>query len=131
MSSAARRLFRPTARQLIVIAPLGLLALGYAFYMRYGVIQDTPTGLACDGGLKTVLCETRSAAITLYERSAFGTVAIGAALINLVRPGLVLFVLGMVAAAVGIVLYNVVLSALAVALLILSLARPATAAKQR
>jgi hypothetical protein len=131
MGSPARRLFRPTARQLSVVVPLGLVALVYAFYMRYGVIQDTPTGLACDGGLKTVLCETRSAAIALYEQSAFGVVAIGAALVNLVRPGLVLFALGMIAAALGIVLYNVVLSALAVALLILSLARPAIAAEQR
>jgi hypothetical protein len=37
----------------------------------------------------------------------------------------------MTAAALGIVLYNVVLSGLAAALLILSLARPATAATSR
>ena len=50
------------------------------------------------------------------------------AAINLLRPWLPLFVLGMIAAALGIVLYNVVLSGLAAALLILSLARPAAAA---
>jgi hypothetical protein len=131
MRSHPRRLFRPTARQLGIAIPLGLLALGSAFYMRYGVIQDTPTGLACDRGLATLLCETRTAAIVLFQYGAYGGLAVGAAVINLVRPGVILFVLGLVAAALGIVLYNVVLSALAVALLILSLARPAIAAERR
>jgi hypothetical protein len=129
MAPHGRRLFRPTARQLIVVAPLGVLALGYAFYMRYGVIQDTPTGLACDGGLATLLCRMRSAAVALYQHSMFGAVAVSVALVNLLRPALVLLVLGMIAAALGIVLYNIVLSGLAVALLILSLARPAPGAK--
>jgi hypothetical protein len=128
MAPAPRRLFRPTAPQSIVIVPLGLLALGCAFYMRYGVIQDTPTGLACDAGLATFLCQIRRMVIVLYEYSAFGAAAVGAALINLVRPMLAVLTLGMVAAALGIVLYNVVLSGLAVSLLILSLARPATEA---
>jgi hypothetical protein len=59
----------------------------------------------------------------------FGAVAVGVALVNLLRPALVLLLLGMIAAALGIVLYNIVLSGLAVALLILSLARPAPGAK--
>jgi hypothetical protein len=125
-----RPLFRPNARQLSVLVPLGLLALGCAFYMRYGVIQDTPTGLACDGGLATALCATRTATIVLFQHSAFGTVALCAAVINLIRPSLVLFTLGLLAAALGIVLYNVVPSALAGALLILSFARPAGEAAQ-
>jgi hypothetical protein len=125
-----RRLFHPTARQLSVVVPLGLLALGCAFYMRYRVIQDTPTGLACDGGLSTVLCTTRTATIALFQHWVFGAVAIGAAVLNLARPSRVLFAIGMIAAAFGIVLYNVVLAALAVPLLIVSLARPAVEAKQ-
>lgn len=130
MGIPTRSLFRPTGRQLGTVIPIGLLALGCAFYMRYGVIQDTPTGLACDAGLPTLLCKTRSVTIALYQYGAFGALALAAAVINLVRPCLVLFVLGMVAAALGIVLYNVVLSGLAVALLILSFARPAAAARQ-
>jgi hypothetical protein len=125
-----RRMFRPTARQLSVLIPLGLLALGCAFYMRYRVIQDTPTGLACDGGLSSFLCTTRTAAIVLFQHGVFGAVAIGAAVLNLARPSLVLFAVGMIAAALGIVLYNVVLSALAVPLLIMSLARPVVEAEQ-
>lgn len=121
-------LFRPTARQWAVVIPVGLLALGCAFYMRYGVIQHTPTGLACDAGAETLLCRTRSATIALYQHTGFGALALVAAIANLWRPWLPLFVLGMIAAALGIVLYNVVLSGLAAALLILSLARPAAAA---
>jgi hypothetical protein len=125
-----RRLFRPTLRQASVLIPLGLLALGYALYMRYRVIQDTPTGLTCEGGLTTFLCATRTAVITLFQDGVFGAVAIGAALLNLARPALVLLALGMVAAALGIVLYNVMLSALAVPLLIVSLARPVAEAER-
>jgi hypothetical protein len=126
--AARPSLFRPTARQWALVIPAGLLALGCAFYMRYAVIQDTPTGLACDAGVGTLLCRTRQATIAIYQHTGFGALALAAAAINLWRPRLLLFVLGMVAAALGIVLYNVVLSGLAVALLILSLARPAAAA---
>jgi hypothetical protein len=128
MAISTRGLFRPTGRQWAVIVPVGLLALGCAFYMRYGVIQNTPTGLACDAGLASLLCVTRSATIVTYQHSGLGGLALAAAAINLWRPHAALFVISMVAAALGIVLYNVVLSGLAVALLILSLARPAAAA---
>src|SRR5215471_9858800 len=128
MGTSTPGLFRPAAHQWVWVIPIGLLALGYAFYMRYGVIQHTPTGLACDAGLPTLLCRTRSATIAIYQHTGFGALALAAAAINLWRPRLPLFVFGMIAAALGIVLYNVVLSGLAAALLILSLARPAAAA---
>ena len=128
MDTRAPGRVRPTARQWAAVIPVGLLALGCAFYMRYQVIQDTPTGLACDAGLPTLLCRTRSATIAIYQHTGFGVLALVTAAINLWRPWLPLFVLGMIAAALGIVLYNVVLSGLAAALLILSLARPAAAA---
>jgi hypothetical protein len=128
MDAAKPGLFRPTGGQWVAVIAIGLLALGCAFYMRYGVIQHTPTGLACDAGLPTLLCRTRSATIAIYQHTGFGGLALAAAAINLWRPRLALFVLGLMAAALGIVLYNVVLSGLAVALLILSLARPAAAA---
>jgi hypothetical protein len=128
MSISARGLFRPTGRQWAVIIPVGLLALGCAFYMRYGVIQNTPIGLACDAGLASLLCKTRSLTIITYQSTGFGALALIAAAINLWRPHVGVLLIGMIAAALGIVLYNVVLSGLAVALLILSVARPAAAA---
>ena len=131
MDAARPGLFRPTAPQWAAVVPVGLLALGCAFYMRYGVIQNTPTGLACDAGLPTLLCRTRSATIAIYQYAGFGALALLAAAINLWRPRLPRFLLGMMAAALGIVLYNVVLSGLGIALLILSLARPAAAASKQ
>src|SRR5215470_7333693 len=104
MAVSTSRLFRPTARQLSVVIPVALLALGAAFYMRYGVIQNTPTGLDCDAGLATLLCTTRSATIVTYQHGGFGALALAAAAINLLRPHLTLLVLGMAAAALGIVL---------------------------
>jgi hypothetical protein len=128
MATSVRGLFRPTGRQWAAIVSVGLLALACAFYMRYGVIQNTPTGLACDAGLASLLCRTRSATIVTHQYGGFGALALIAAAINLWRPQVALFVIGMIAAALGIVLYNVVLSGLAIALLILGLARPAAGA---
>jgi len=119
-----RPVFLPTARQWNVLIPIGMSALGYALYMRYLVIQQTNVGLACDAGLATWLCASRRLVIGLHQHSAFGWIALGASALNLVRPSLVLFATGMVAAALGIVLYNAALAGLAAALLILSLARP-------
>ena len=61
----------------------------------------------------------------LFTPSVFGAVALGAALLNLVRPSVLLCAVALIAAGFGLVLYNAALSALAVAVLILSLARPA------
>jgi hypothetical protein len=52
-------------------------------------------------------------------------VALAVALLNLVRPSIVLVTVALAAAAFGIVLHNADLSALAAGVLILSLARPA------
>jgi hypothetical protein len=121
----SRRHFLPTARQTNWLLLIGFLSIGYALYLRYLVIEQTNVSLACEAGLTTWLCATRRLVIGLFNHSVFGVIALGAALLNLVRPSLVLFALGIAAAGFGIVLYNVGLSALAVALLVISLARPA------
>jgi hypothetical protein len=111
------------------LALLGIAALGCSLYMRYFGIQNTEVGLACQSGavagLDSTFCELRRLTVALYQHSIFGIVALGAALINLLRPTVSLFALALVAAGLGIVLYNVVLSGLAVGVLILSFARPA------
>ena len=121
---ASRPLFAPTARQTNWLIVLGLGALGYALYLRYLAVEMSSVGLACQAGLQTWLCSTRALVMTLFNNSVFGWVALGAAIINVIRPTLAVFALGLAAAAFGVVLYNVGLSALAVALLILSFARP-------
>jgi hypothetical protein len=123
-TTSPRPLFLPTARQTNWLIVAGFLAVGYALYLRYLAIELSSVGLACQAGLQTWLCLTRKIVIALFTNSVFGAIALGAAVLNLIRPSLVLFGLGLVASGFGIVLYNVGLSALAVALLILSLARP-------
>lgn len=124
-----RSLFLPTARQTNWLLIVGFVCVGYALYLRYLAIESSTVGLACAGGLDTWLCLTRRAVIGLFGHSVFGIVALGAAALNLLRPSLVLFTIGLAAAGFGIVLYNVALSAFAVALLVLSLARPVSAAE--
>jgi hypothetical protein len=119
------RLFLPTARQIYTLLVVGFLSLGCALWLRYLVIEQSAVGLACDAGLETWLCRARTSATGLFQHSVFGIVALAAAAANLIRPSVVLFGLGLAAGGFGIVLYNVGLSALAIALLMLSLARPA------
>jgi hypothetical protein len=129
LSPMQSRLFLPTARQTNWLLLVGLLALGEALYLRYLAIEYAQASLACQAGLKTWLCATFRLTIVLYDHSVFGWVALGAALLNLMRPSLVLVSVGLAAAAFGLVLHNTNLAALAAALLILSLARPAPAAE--
>src|SRR6516164_1458384 len=118
------RLFRPSAASLNWVITVGLLALGYAIYLRYLVIEQTQIGLACDGGLKTWLCLSRTAVQAFFENEVFGWVSLGAAVLTLIRPSLPLFTIGLAASAFGIVLHNAGLSGFAAALLILCFARP-------
>ena len=121
------RLFRPTAPQLGLLVALGGAALGAALYLRYGVIEQAAVGIACNKGPMTTLCGVRAATIVLLLYTVFGTIAILSALVNLFRPSFAWLALALTAAGFGIVLYNTRLSALAVALMLLSLARPAPA----
>jgi hypothetical protein len=61
--------------------------------------------------------------ILLFARGVFGWVALAASFIQLWRPSVLAFGTGLVFAFLGLVLYNTRVSALAVALLVLSLAR--------
>jgi hypothetical protein len=121
----SRPLYQPSLWGIAWLAIVGIAALCYGFYLRYQVIEQASVGIACDGGLNTWLCASRRAAIALFTPQSFGFTALGAALLNLLRPSIVLWTIALIAGGIGIVLYNVALSALAVALLILSLARPA------
>jgi hypothetical protein len=123
------RLFRPTALEVNWLLIVGFCALGEAIYLRYLAIEYAPVSLACQGGLNTWLCMAFRLAIALYNHSAFGWAALAAAALNLMRPSILLVSISLAAAGFGLVLHNADLSGLAVALLILSLARPAPAAE--
>jgi hypothetical protein len=119
--------FIPTARQTNWLLCVGFLSVGYALYLRYRAIEFAPVSLECQAGLDTWLCGTFRTVIILFNHSVFGAVALGAALINLLRPSIALMSISLAAAGFGIVLHNPAVSALAAAILIVSLARPAPA----
>ncbi len=121
--------FLPTARQMNWLTLIALLSLGEALYLRYMAIEYAPVSLACQAGLDTWLCAMFRLTIVLFNHSAFGWVALGAALLNLLRPSILLLAVTLVASPFGLVLHNANLAGLAAALLMLSLARPAPAAE--
>jgi hypothetical protein len=127
MAQMQPRLFVPTARQANWLLVIGFLAIGEALYLRYLAIEYATVSLACQAGLETWLCATFGLVIILFNHSVFGWIALTAALLNLVRPSIVLVSVALAAAGFGLVLHNADFSGLAVALLILSLARPAPA----
>lgn len=120
-------LFQPTARQINWLLIVGFLSIGEALYLRYMALENNVVALGCQAGLNTWLCSAFHLTIVLFNDGVFGGVAIAAALLNLVRPSIVLVSIALAAACFGIVLHNTDLSALAAAVLILSLARPAPA----
>ena len=121
----ARALIVRSRRVWILFAALGLVALGAALFLRYSIIQNTQIGLACEAGEESLTCKVRLTVILMFVQDTFGWIAMIAAGVQLWRPNRVAFAVGLVAALLGLVLYNTRASALAVALLVLSLARPA------
>ena len=122
-----KHLFYLTPYQVQFLLIVGFLTVGYALYLRYLVIEFSPVALACDAGLNTVTCKTRVLATSLFKNSVFGIVALIIATLHVIRPSIVLMTGALIAARLGIVLYNIVLSGLAIGLLILGFARPAPA----
>ena len=121
------KLFLPSARATNLLLIIGFCSVGYALYLRYLVIEQSTVSLACEGGLDTWLCLTRKVVIPLFKYSVIGIAALIVAILNVLRPSLVLMALAIAIAGFGVVLYNIGLSALAIGLLILSLARRAPA----
>ena len=119
------KLFLPSGRAANFLLIVGFVSLGYALYIRYTALEVSSVGLACAAGLDTWLCASRRIIVTMHQYSVFGIGALIIAMINLLRPSLLLFAAALALACLGVVLFNIVLSALAAGLLILSLARRA------
>ena len=119
--------FRLTPYQVQFLLVVGFVTVGYALYLRYLAVEFSTVALACDAGLQTMLCKSRALATYLFKNSVFGIVALIVATLHVMRPSIVTLTVGLIAAGFGIVLYNVVLSGIAIGLLILGFARPAPA----
>ena len=119
--------FRLSPYQVQFLMVVGFVTVGYALYVRYLAIEFSPVALACDAGTQTMLCKARALSTVLFKNSVFGITALVIAVLNLTRPSIVLLTVGLIAAGLGIVLYNVVPSGLAIGLFIMGFARPAPA----
>ncbi len=119
--------FRLTPYQVQFLLIVGFLTVGYALYLRYLAVEFSQVALACDAGLRTMVCKSRLVATYLFKHHVFGIVALIVATLHVIRPSIVLLTAGLIAAGLGIVLYNVAPSGIAIGLLILGFARPAPA----
>jgi hypothetical protein len=119
--------FRLTPYQVQFLLVVGFVTLGYALYLRYLAVEFSQVALACDAGLQTLVCKARALATVLFKNSVFGITALVIAGLHFIRPSIVLLTGALIAACLGIVLYNVALSGIAIGLLILGFARPAPA----
>ena len=119
--------FRLTPYQVQFLLVVGFVTLGYALYLRYLAVELSTVALACDAGLQTLACKARALATVLFKNSVFGITALVIASLHFIRPSIVLITGALIAACLGIVLYNVALSGIAFGLLILGFARPAPA----
>ena len=119
--------FRLTPYQVQFLLVVGFITVGYALYLRYLAVEFSTVALACDAGLQSMLCKSRTLATYLFKKSVFGIVALIIATLHVMRPSIVLLTGGLIAAGLGIVLYNIALSGIAIGLLILGFARPAPA----
>ena len=119
--------FRLTPYQVQWLLVVGFVTVGYALYLRDLAVEVSTGALACDAGLQSTLCKSRTLATYLFKNSVFGIVALVIAALHVIRPSIVLLTGGLIAAGLGIVLYNIALSGLAIGLLILGFARPAPA----
>jgi hypothetical protein len=115
--------FVPSRRETVILVALVAATLALALFLRYSIIQNSTIGLACEAGEDSFTCTIRLAVILLFVRNMFGWAALIAAVVQLWRPNIVTFGVSLISIAFGIVLYNTRLSALAIALLVLSLAR--------
>jgi hypothetical protein len=125
------RSFRPSHRAFAGLAAVAAAALGLAAYMRYQLVEPASVGLVCDAGATTILCMIRRAFVLTFVWNGFGTAALIATANALVRPSVFAVAVALAFGMLGVVLYNTQLSALALALLPLVLARPTPVPKFR
>lgn len=121
------RSFLPSPRATNLLVAIGFLSLGCALYVRYMLIETASVGLECDAGLALFRCDVRSVSMPLFQNQLFGIGALALAAIHLYRPNLYVFGAALALTALGLVLYNNGLAAIAFAFLAVSFVRPAAA----
>lgn len=121
------RSFLPSPRATNLLVAIGFLALGYAMYVRYILIESSTIGIECDAGLAATRCGVRAVAMFLFKLQLLGIGALILAVVHLARPNVYVFGAALALTGLGLVLYNNGAAAIALALLIVSFARAAGA----
>jgi hypothetical protein len=124
---SAKASFRPPLATSLALAAISAAALSLTIYMRYWIVEPAAVGLTCDAGSMTTVCVIRRTFIGIFVWNGFGGAALIATGLALLRPSSLLVGIALAAGFIGVVNYNTQLSALALALLPLVLARPAPA----
>lgn len=124
---SAKASFRPGRIASVVFVAVSAAALGLAVYLRYWLVEPASVGLVCDAGAMTPVCIFRRVFIGIFVWNGLGGGALVATALALLRPSSLLVGAALILGFLGVVLYNTQLSALALALLPLVLARPAPA----
>ena len=120
-------LFLPSPRETNFLLLIGFAALGYGLYLRYFVVEAPALEAACLAGLPRAGCLLRLIVIESYTMQLFGGAALVAAVAHFVRPRIATLSAALVAAVLGLILYNTELSALAVGVAVMGFVRPARA----
>lgn len=120
-------LFMPSARQASVLVLLGCATLGCGLYLRLSVLGDLELAAACEAGQPHAVCVLRRIGLEFQELQLFAGAAIATAAYHFFRPSLSVFAAALVASLLGLAMGNASVSAFAVALLVMSFARPAPA----
>lgn len=121
------RAYLPSPLTMIATLAAFAAALAAAAAARYGLVENTPLGHACEAGATSLACTVRFAVNEGFRTLVPGVVTMALGLWCLWRPGALPLVLTALAAGLGLMLFNAWPSAFALTLALLSLARPARA----
>jgi len=123
--------FLPTPRQTNLLLLLAFATIGAALYLRISIVESDILAAACFAGAERASCGLRRLIFELYALEVFGGVALIAATVHFFKPDAMAFGTALCAAILGLFLNNVVPSAFAAAILVMSFARPVRGGRPR
>lgn len=105
----------------------GLVVLGFAFFLRYGVIQPRDVGAICGGELPPSWCMLREGVISFHRFGIWGWAGLAGGVMALFFGWRWAVWLGFVMSLMGLVLYNTDHAAIGLLLTLLVLPRASRA----
>lgn len=96
----------PPLRRYLPWIALALASLAMGLYLRYGLIESTPTGLMCQGEAPAWFCAPRLWVIQFNFWNGWSWAALTGGVLALLFGWRAAIALGIAAGAAGLVLYN-------------------------